>query len=130
MSPMKPKSWAERQREKEGRGTTDKEYDRRRMLTPELAAAKELRSSRPWQKVRKLYLDKNPMCQDPFDYHRQCGYGEPAAQVHHIVGLSQEIGLALSMGNLAGLCTKCHAKIERMERRKEPTQHLFPGQSR
>jgi 5-methylcytosine-specific restriction endonuclease McrA len=45
--------------------------------------------------------------------------------VHHILGLLTHPELAYNESNLASLCDACHNQIEALERKGEPTQHLF-----
>ena len=96
---------------------TQREYDRRRSDTPELAAAARLRNSAAWQKLRAHFLAVHPIC-------GACGKAL-ARQVHHLEPLGQRPDLALEWDNLAPVCTRCHATCNALENRGEPTAPLF-----
>ena len=76
---------------------------------------------------RKAILKRLPLCLDPFEIHRKDGVSMIAAQVHHIESLQRRPDLAYVLKNLAPLCTACHARIEAMEKKNNPTSHLFMG---
>ena len=99
----------------------DKAYDRRRSSGPALSAARALRSSTAWVKLRKAYRAANPLC----ELCKRDGRTTAGTQVHHIrpVGVWPEGGLRWD--NLANLCTKCHAKVSHRERRGEDTTAMF-----
>lgn len=96
---------------------SNKRYYIKRMSNPALAQAQKIYNSARWQRVRKMKLSRNPVCEDPYEYHELCGHPEPAIQVHHIVKLIVDIDKAFDMDNLMSLCTGCHARIERDEER-------------
>lgn len=93
-----------------------------RKLDPVLARNAELRGSN-WQKVARLHKQQNPLCSDPFADH--AGWPVAVQQSHHVLPLSTHPHLAFDLENLAPLCSRCHAKVEAMERQGKPTQHLF-----
>lgn len=100
------------------------DYDHgKRRYSAELAAAAEIRNTSQWQKVRKLHCAMYPLCCDPFGDHKQM----PALnqQRHHILPLVTHPHLAFTMSNIAPLCTRCHSRIEQMERAGQPTCQLF-----
>ena len=102
--------------------TGAKLYDTKvRANTPHLAAAMEFRSSYKWQRVRKIKLAINPLCEDPYKEHERRQLTETAKQVHHIVGLKQCAGdeRAYSLDNLMSVCWKCHSRLERDEIKRE-----------
>ena len=99
-----------------------KDYDRgSRRNNPELAASADFRSSYRWGKVRRMKLSINPLCEDPYGQHARRQVTETAKQVHHIIGLAlcAKDERAYTMDNLMSVCTKCHAQLERDERKKE-----------
>jgi len=60
---------------------------------------------REWRRVRKLYAEAHPLCE-------QClkeGRLTPVEEVHHILPVSQ--GGTHSVTNLMSLCQSCHTKI-------------------
>jgi 5-methylcytosine-specific restriction endonuclease McrA len=103
-------------------------YDQtRRKDDPRLAEAARIRSGVAWQKVRKMHRAYEPLCCDPFSDHPH----EPRANQtsHHIIPLVERPDLAYDMKNLAPLCTRCHAKLERMEREGKATRGLFAARA-
>lgn len=109
---------------------TKADYDRfydnnKRKTDPLLALAKKIRSSGRWQKVRRMVMSRQPLCVDPFSFHKDEGRNVPTEHVHHIVGLTKNPNLAYKLSNLAGLCVGCHDRIEKLERSGKATQDLF-----
>ena len=106
-------------------------HQRRRGTRPtapvRTTAARKIRNSSRWQRFRKWFLNRHPLCCDPFGNHKRDGGPEAATCVHHIVGLVVAPDLAFDEDNAAALCTRCHAQIEVRERRGERTRQLFQG---
>lgn len=98
-------------------------YEDRRRQDPALAEAARIRNSANWQKLRALHRAQFPLCSDPFNEHRDSP--APNQQSHHIKPLRTAPPLALEWDNLAPLCTRCHARIEAMERAGRRTAALF-----
>jgi len=86
---------------------------------PELSEAMRIRSSYKWKRVRLLKLSNDPLCEDPHGCHANKQTTETARQVHHIKGLRSHPDLAFVWSNLMSVCTKCHARLERDEIKKE-----------
>jgi len=59
-----------------------------------------------WQRVRVAYLQKHPLCCDPFGDH--VGVQVRAVHVDHVVARSK--GGTDAESNLQGLCSRCHSK--------------------
>lgn len=100
------------------------EYDaHKRKANAALALAAKIRSGVNWQKTRALHRALKPFCCDPLALHPD----RPALNrtSHHIIPLVERPDLAYDLGNLAPLCTRCHAAIETMERAGKPTRQLF-----
>jgi len=95
------------------------------VLPPALAKARKFRSSSLWQKVRAMFLRNNPLCADPFSNHFKEGGAVGGNQVHHIKGLSVRYDLRVTESNLATVCTRCHSKVEVLERQNRQTAYLF-----
>ena len=55
-----------------------------------------------------------PLCEDPFKDHERRDDTETAKQVHHVKGLATHPELAYDLDNLMSVCTRCHAKLERL----------------
>lgn len=60
---------------------------------------------RRWEKLRAVYLARNPLCA----HCQQAGRLTPATEVHHIVPVAQ--GGADHEDNLMALCKSCHSRI-------------------
>ena len=59
-----------------------------------------------WQRLRRLYMARQPLCEDPFDVHT--GQVVPGEVVDHIVPLAR--GGGNKEGNLQTLCWSCHSR--------------------
>ena len=59
---------------------------------------------RRWQKIRAMYLAKNPLCAEC----QKAGRLTPANEVHHIVAVND--GGSDHDDNLMGLCKSCHSR--------------------
>ena len=57
-----------------------------------------------WEKIRKLFLMKNPLCADCLNK----GWVTPANEVHHVKALRN--GGTHDSNNLMSLCKSCHSK--------------------
>ncbi len=108
-----------------GRRDTDLAYERRRRADPALRQAQRIRSSVRWQRFRRWFKSRHPLCCDPFGYHAEDGRVEPTEHAHHIVPLIERPDLACYESNVAPLCVLCHTKVEAMERRGKATWELF-----
>lgn len=84
---------------------------------------RKFRSSVRWTKCRKLFVTHNPLCCDPFKDHPERVI--PTQEVHHIIGLAEDLSLGLVWANLAAMCRACHSKVETIERKGTGTQYLF-----
>lgn len=95
---------------------------------PELAWVKQQRSSARWTKLSRLFRSSFPTCCNPFKTHGE--YPPVSHHVHHVVSMRQcyrsgDHEKVFEWDNLRSICTDCHNRIEGMERRDEPTGHLF-----
>ena len=68
----------------------------------------------PWRKLRKLVLDKNPLCV----HCLKEDIVKPADVVDHIVPVKRG-GDKLNESNLQGLCHQCHNKKTYYENRQK-----------
>jgi 5-methylcytosine-specific restriction protein A len=83
------------------------------------ATPKESKSkiyNRKWQRIRRLYLDSNPLCV----HCLQRGDTTPATQVDHILRLKW--GGTHHPSNLQALCASCHARKTQLEQPPTTTQ--------
>ncbi len=88
--------------------------------------ARSFRSKARWQRFRKSFINKYPLCCDPLGDHEQDQVVVAATDVHHIVPLEERIDLGCTQANCAPLCNRCHMKIENKERRQAgSTRQLF-----
>lgn len=124
MAPKRPLSHSERLR-KFKKPNDRKHVSQLYELKRKSSIAKKIRSSSRWRKMRELTLKKNPLCADPFGHHEYDKAPQIASQVHHVVPLFKSPELAYVASNLAPICTRCHAKIEGMERAGKATVELF-----
>ena len=74
-----------------------------------------------WQKVRKLKLLQEPLCEDPFKQHKENAVA--ATEVHHRVGVRVRPDLRLDIDNLMACCHVCHSRIERINERHNGAHH-------
>ncbi|MFM1524781.1 MULTISPECIES: HNH endonuclease [Helcococcus] len=58
-----------------------------------------------WRKIRKIYLNANPLCEECLKNNKYT----KANEVHHILPLSR--GGTHSFSNLMALCKPCHSRI-------------------
>jgi len=91
----------------------DPAADRRYDATRAGDVARKVRSSARWDKVRKLQLVREPLCAD----HLARGRAVAATQVDHVVPIRKDPRLAFDRTNMRSLCTQCHARKSREERR-------------
>lgn len=64
-----------------------------------------------WQRLRKMYLRRHPVCVDPDNNHPH--QVRAATDVHHI--LAKVNGGTNEESNLQALCHSCHSKITAKE---------------
>jgi 5-methylcytosine-specific restriction endonuclease McrA len=76
---------------------------------PDFAGIKAFRSSWQWQQCRQVKLNLNPLCERCQDK----GIVTTAIEVHHRVGLAQDMSLASDLDNLESLCSACHSETHR-----------------
>ena len=87
-------------------GTTHKTNEARHL--------QKWRSSARWQKVRKLKLDQDPLCER---CKREGRMATPGQQVHHIEPAALRPDLFFVLENLETVCHPCHGKYNAEERR-------------
>ena len=99
---------------RESRKATDRRaYDANVRMLPGAKEHARYRSSKRWQRLRKIFLSHHPTCNDPYKVHDEPL--EAAAQVDHIVPLALG-GARAEWDNLQSLCTGCHARKSQGER--------------
>jgi 5-methylcytosine-specific restriction protein A len=62
-----------------------------------------------WRVTRRLFLEQNPLCADPFRVHG--ARLVPAEEVHHVRPIAERRDLRLDPDNLMALCKSCHSRI-------------------
>ncbi len=105
------------------RKESDKRYDVGRANN----AARKIRGTMRWKRVREMAMNRCPLCFDPFQEHKRFGVVQPTDHIHHVIGINENHLLAFDLENLVGLCVQCHNKIESMERNGKETKHYFAG---
>jgi 5-methylcytosine-specific restriction endonuclease McrA len=88
-----------------------------------------IRNSARYKRFIAIARRRAPLCCDPFGYHAKDGITQPTHQIHHIIGLALDAGLAYDLSNCVGLCTRCHAMIEQRVRAGERTAYMFDGKA-
>ena len=81
-------------------------------------------STRAWQNTRKLVINNNPFCADPFAHHIRydSGLRIKAEEVDHIDGNPENN----REDNLQGLCKSCHSRKTAQERwHSRPKDHVY-----
>lgn len=68
-----------------------------------------------WEKVRLIVLREQPICADPYGFHRSCGEVVPSKEVDHIIPIRTDPSLRLVLENLRGLCKSCHSRRTALE---------------
>lgn len=61
-----------------------------------------------WRRLRRMVLNRHPLCADPFGIHKERGVVVAAVEVDHIIPL--KAGGDNRMNNLRPLCRMCHAR--------------------
>ncbi len=100
------------------RRANDREYDLNQRTGP-LAIAGKIRRSRKWTEYRLFFLQKFPLCCDPFGEHEKIGYVAPAETAHHVLGVAERPDLAFEETNIKPLCNHCHGLVEQAIRRSD-----------
>ena len=67
-----------------------------------------------WQKIRKVKIGLNPLC----ELCERKGRVVPAAVVHHIQPVDDMPLLRLEINNLMSLCRECHERIHGRAKRR------------
>ena len=65
-----------------------------------------------WQKLRRLKLMSDPLCESC----RERGRATLAEEVHHVIRIREQPHLRLDWSNLESLCERCHAAKSAAER--------------
>lgn len=64
---------------------------------------------------RKVLLKKKLLYKQQDGCCEMCGrhFGTEALEIHHLIGVSENPGLALATSNLVLLCHECHVEVHR-----------------
>jgi 5-methylcytosine-specific restriction endonuclease McrA len=101
------------------RTADDRAYNHlQRKLNPLLWSAQQVRNSARWRRLRRMVLNRAPLCADPYGVHAAWGRLEPAVEVDHIVPLVEDLSLAYDEVNLQPLCLACHSRKSALERKQ------------
>jgi 5-methylcytosine-specific restriction protein A len=69
-----------------------------------------------WQRIRKIKMKRNPICEDPYGIHEQENIVVMGDMVDHIIPL--KLGGSNKLTNLQTLCYSCHNKKTAEEQRE------------
>lgn len=61
-----------------------------------------------WHKVSRIHRINNPICADPFGWHKIKGQVVMATEVHHLNEASRCPDKLLDTDNLLSVCSTCH----------------------
>ena len=95
LMPYKLQSHSQRMAKQRG-PAEQKQYDKDR------GSASKRGYDRAWQRLRKWFLNRYPLCQET-----DCQAA--AAEVHHVIPISERPDLRLDQANLMSLCKSCHS---------------------
>ena len=98
-------------------------HNEARFFTPEQKRRKTIESSARWQRLRRWFFVRNPLCADPFKVNP---FPSMAEEIHHIVPVAKNPDLAFDPENLGAVCRSCHRRVDEMEADGKETAHLFP----
>ncbi|MCH8852017.1 MAG: HNH endonuclease [Planctomycetes bacterium] len=90
--------------------------------------ASRLRNTARWQKFRAWYRKRFPLCCDPFRDHASKGQGAATAHIHHVEPIETRPDLLCDPANCRSVCSRCHGRLNSMERSGQGTKHLLPPQ--
>ena len=94
-------------------GFCEKHLHRKNPARPRPETQREadlVRRSLRWQRLRVKLRREYPFCADPFRNHGRMPHR--AEDVHHIVSIRSDPGLAHDYENLLPLCKPCHSMLE------------------
>ena len=117
--PFRPETFAQKRDRLKPRpfaGYEDRQYDRTKRIQGGNAIASDIRHSKAWNSLRRMYFAEYPLCADPFGVHKILGVTVPAQDVHHKVSIQKDPSLAFDQTNLISLCRSCHAVFSQRER--------------
>lgn len=87
----------------------DKKYNAKR--DPEI---QKFYNSKAWRSKREYILVRdNYTCQECLKHNKTI---KAAVEVHHIIKVKDNINLALDNNNLISLCTRCHKKLDMLNK--------------
>lgn len=87
--------------------------ERQQQYDAERGSAAQRGYGAAWRKLRRMYLRRHPLCEDPDDVHGEDRVA--ATEVHHRVPLAA--GGTNAFENLQALCKPCHSRITARESR-------------
>ena len=64
-----------------------------------------------WQRLRRMKLNEQPLCADPFSVHAALGEVVLATDVHHVDVVSDGNAVLTSLDRLQSLCHSCHSRV-------------------
>ena len=64
-----------------------------------------------WQRLRRMKLNEQPLCADPFGVHAAQGEVVVATDVHHVDVVSDGNPVLTELSRLQSLCHSCHSRV-------------------
>lgn len=80
-------------------------------------------SSLRWRALRLMFIRQHPFCQMESVCVQRTGHAAPSTDVHHVVGVQEDMSRAFDWDNLVAACHECHsqhtARTEGFAKKKE-----------
>lgn len=96
-------------------------FNRRRETTRDRGTTTERGLGSDWQKMRRMVLNRNPLCADPYGVHAIAGQVVIATEVDHITPRAE--GGVNAWDNVQPLCVDCHRRKSADESRGRAAGH-------
>ena len=88
----------------------DKANEHRSQLDKHRGSARQRGYDGTWERLRKMYLREQPLCEDCLENSLDDVTLTPAVEVHHKKKVRDFPELRLVWSNLRALCKACHSK--------------------
>jgi len=83
-----------------------------------------------WQRLRRMKLNEQPLCADPFGVHAAQGEVVLATDVHHVDVVSDGNPVLTVLSGLRALCHSCHSGVTGATRRGGGRARVGGGRGR
>lgn len=91
--------------------TEERNRERNREYNTRRAEHHAFYDSKEWRELRAIKLAQNPVCEVCWEKGRLT---MDKLLVHHVVELTQDYGLRLTLSNLQTVCVPCHNRIHKI----------------